>query len=121
MTNPRLELIQMLRGLPTSEDIAFGSRRYYLPRQKLVLDVNQSAMTFFKRLSLDQNAMKEWEFVDFQHYYRKLDDTEYTELLHYAIDWCKNNCDDSGWEISGNDFLFRNKEDAASFIWNIFD
>lgn len=117
---PIYDVVQMLRT-PTEKDTTFGSRRHHFPRQKLTLDVNHAAMDFFKKMSSGENVIDRWDFVDFQHHYRKSNHEEYEELLHSAISWCNNNCEEGDWELAGNDFLFRNQPDAAAFIWNFFD
>ena len=117
---PIYDVVQMLRT-PSDGDKTFGSKRYHFPRQKLTLDVNHGAMSFFTAMSDGVDFLTEWDFVDFQDTNRKLEDDEYEEVLHKAVEWCKQNCNELDWQIAGNDFLFRNQSDAAAFIWNFFD
>ena len=94
---------------------AFGSDAHGIPRARYTKEVNQDVMNFFKHLK------ENWTFVDFQEKHAKLSNDEYVDKLTQAMHWCVRAYKDGEWEIIGNNFIFKNDSDAASFIWSFID
>lgn len=101
---------------PTREERrAFGSPAHGIPRARYSKEVNKDAMDFFKHLK------ENWTFVEFQEKHAKLSTDEYTDKLTAAMHWCVDAYEDGEWEIVGNNFIFKNDYDAASFIFRFID
>ena len=108
--------ILMKQHWPTYEEKrAFGSEAHSIPRARYTKEVNHDVMNFFKHIK------ENWTFVDFQEKNAKLSNDEYVDKLTAAMHWCVRAYEDGEWEIIGNNFIFKNDSDAASFIWSFID
>lgn len=107
----KVHILMHQSNWPTREEKrAFGSDAHGIPRARYTKEVNQDVMNFFKYLK------DTWTFVEFQEKYAKLSNDEYTDKLTDAMHWCVISYKDGEWEIIGNNFIFKNDYDAASFI-----
>ena len=108
-------LMNTFGGTTPEERSAFGSDEYGIPRARYSKEVNKDVMDFFN------NLKEKWTFVEFQEKHAKLSNDEYTDKLTAAMHWCMRAYTDGEWEIVGNNFIFKNDYDAASFIFRFID
>jgi hypothetical protein len=112
----KVHILMHQSNWPTREEKrAFGSDAHGIPRARYTKEVNQDVMNFFKHLK------ENWTFVNFQEKHAKLSNDEYTDKLTDAMHWCVRSYKDGEWEIVGNNFIFKNDYDAASFIFRFID